>query len=200
MPKRKEALAEFNRSNIIKAAETLFLSKGVKETTVDDIAREADYSKATLYVYFKSKEEIYDSILLKSMTLLANQLQSAIDSMPDFERQYYAICDVFLDYAREFPFYFESILGTINCENETLYAAGEQLNEIIGAAMTKGMRDGFLRSGLQFPQIIMVMWASLSGVVRMSVAKERYVGGMVGGDALKFAKYGFDTLLECIKK
>ena len=61
--RKKEALEQFNRDNILGAAKELFESKGVEKTTMDDIAALADYSKSTIYVYFKSKEEIYNSIV-----------------------------------------------------------------------------------------------------------------------------------------
>ena len=67
---KKQALTEFHRGSILAAAERLFTEKGTEKTTMDDIAREAEYSKATLYVYFQSKEEIINAILLSGMLLL----------------------------------------------------------------------------------------------------------------------------------
>ena len=54
----KEALQQFHKDMISCAADRLFQCNGFDKTTMDDIAREADYSKATLYVYFKSKDQI----------------------------------------------------------------------------------------------------------------------------------------------
>ncbi|MFQ9916466.1 MAG: helix-turn-helix domain-containing protein [Flavonifractor plautii] len=47
---------------------------------MDDIAREAEYSKATLYVYFQSKEEIINAILLSGMVLLKKKIHEAAES------------------------------------------------------------------------------------------------------------------------
>ncbi len=47
-----------------------FLAKGFDKTTMDDVAKEAQYSKATLYVYFKSKDEILNYLTLESMKQL----------------------------------------------------------------------------------------------------------------------------------
>ena len=55
---KKEKLAQFHRQNIMETAENLFAEKRIAQTTMDDIAKNADYSKSTIYVYFKSKEEI----------------------------------------------------------------------------------------------------------------------------------------------
>ena len=40
--RKKEALEQFNRNNILSAAKELFETKGVENTTVDDIAKLAD--------------------------------------------------------------------------------------------------------------------------------------------------------------
>ena len=53
-----------HRSRIAMAAGKLFEAKGIKTTTMDEIAKEAGYSKATLYVYFQNKEEIVGYLVL----------------------------------------------------------------------------------------------------------------------------------------
>ncbi len=46
------------RSSILRAAERQFTRRGYRAATMDDIAREAKVSKATIYAYFKGKEEL----------------------------------------------------------------------------------------------------------------------------------------------
>ena len=46
--RKKLALEQFNRDNILTAARELFETKGVQDTTMDDIALQADYSKSTI--------------------------------------------------------------------------------------------------------------------------------------------------------
>ena len=55
-----------NRRFILLAAEKVFVQRGYRLTTVDDIADEAQFSKATLYRYFKSKSDILFEIILSS--------------------------------------------------------------------------------------------------------------------------------------
>jgi AcrR family transcriptional regulator len=51
-------------------AEKLFEQKGYDATSIDDIAFNTGISKSTLYVYFKSKQIIWDSIVCKYMEQL----------------------------------------------------------------------------------------------------------------------------------
>ncbi len=48
---------EFRRC-IIRAAEKVIVARGFSVMTMDDVAREAQFSKATLYHYFRSREEL----------------------------------------------------------------------------------------------------------------------------------------------
>ncbi|ADZ09616.1 transcriptional regulator, TetR family [Methanobacterium lacus] len=58
MPKVVPEYKELAKKKIIKASYTLFESKGYHSTSMDDIAAEVGVSKASLYSYFKSKEDI----------------------------------------------------------------------------------------------------------------------------------------------
>jgi AcrR family transcriptional regulator len=53
---------EFRRA-ILSAAEKVIVAKGYSALTMDDVAREAQFSKATLYHYFRSKGELLLEIL-----------------------------------------------------------------------------------------------------------------------------------------
>ena len=59
--KEREYLA--HREEILSAAGKVFASKGCFPTTMNDIAREAEFGTGTLYKYFKSKEELYFTLI-----------------------------------------------------------------------------------------------------------------------------------------
>lgn len=63
---RQRHRIEENKRYILKAAEKVFAKKGYSLTTVDGIAEEAQFSKATLYRYFESKSEIFFEIVISS--------------------------------------------------------------------------------------------------------------------------------------
>ena len=53
-----------NKETILHAAESVIIRKGVRGATMDDISRESQFSKATLYQYFPSKSGLVDDIVL----------------------------------------------------------------------------------------------------------------------------------------
>ncbi len=60
---RKEREYWAHRGEILSAAEKVFAAKGFFPTTMSDIARQAEFGTGTLYKYFKSKEELYFTLI-----------------------------------------------------------------------------------------------------------------------------------------
>jgi AcrR family transcriptional regulator len=58
LPKVVPEYKDLAKKKIIKASYSIFDKKGYDSTSMDDIAKEVGVSKASLYSYFKSKEEI----------------------------------------------------------------------------------------------------------------------------------------------
>jgi len=75
---RKQALTDLRRREILAAALKVFGKKGFADTSVDDVAAAAKIAKGTLYLYFRSKEDIYTTALQQAIrelhTLIAERL------------------------------------------------------------------------------------------------------------------------------
>jgi AcrR family transcriptional regulator len=67
---RKQRERERRRQQIIVAAKRVFSEKGYSKSTMEDIAREAELSPGTLYLYFKNKDELYASLSLRILQYL----------------------------------------------------------------------------------------------------------------------------------
>ncbi|MFQ6037114.1 MAG: TetR/AcrR family transcriptional regulator [Candidatus Aminicenantales bacterium] len=63
---RERLRREKNKRYILKAAEKVFIQKGFGRARMDEIAREAQFSKATLYRYFRSKSEMFAEIIFNA--------------------------------------------------------------------------------------------------------------------------------------
>src|SRR5574338_418096 len=56
-------VSDERKTQIINAAESVFTEKGFDQARMDDIAEETGLSKGTLYLYFKSKDDLIIAIL-----------------------------------------------------------------------------------------------------------------------------------------
>jgi len=72
---RKKREKERRRQQIMVAAKRVFAEKGFTRTTIEDIAREAELSPGTLYLYFKNKDELYASLSLRILKYLQIRLE-----------------------------------------------------------------------------------------------------------------------------
>lgn len=77
--KWREREKEMRRNDIIEAAEKLFFSKGYDNVSMKDIAGEVDLSKATLYLYFESKEELFFAIVLRGVQILHKMVNESVE-------------------------------------------------------------------------------------------------------------------------
>ena len=180
---KKEHLVRFHQQNILAAAEKLFSEKGVCQTTMDDISRAAEYSKSTIYVYFHSKDEIYNYIIHSYMCSLRDTLRDCIRENPDFESRYFAVCNRLCSLYAGKPIYFTSILGYI-----------------LTACFEQGIREKYLRQDLSILPAVFTLWASLGSLIPMAYEKETYIENRMGMKRPDFLQYGFRLLLASLKK
>lgn len=74
--KEREKLAR--QRDILNAARDLFVEKGYSDTTLEEIARRAEFGKGTIYNYFNNKEELFFAIMDEMIDQLLKHVQSTI--------------------------------------------------------------------------------------------------------------------------
>lgn len=62
------------RQLFVDVARKLFAKNGLENTTMNDIARESQKGRRTLYTYFESKEEVYSAVIEYELERLSDQL------------------------------------------------------------------------------------------------------------------------------
>lgn len=80
---------------------------------MDDLASRAEVSKGTIYLYFKSKEEILAHLLLEGLDVLVEQMKASVSATPPPEPTdaLRALADVYRTYCTSSPLYFRLIMG-----------------------------------------------------------------------------------------
>src|SRR5918993_5123402 len=96
-PRRKD-LPENRRACILNAARCVFARQGYAETVVDDIAGQAGIGKGTLYLYFKSKEDIFLAALIEDGRKLEQLTRNRVEAAATWQEKLRAYVDVRLDY------------------------------------------------------------------------------------------------------
>jgi len=63
---------------VIRTAEELFKKVGFRAVTMELVAREANVAKATLYSYFKNKDELYVEVCARMARILRDSVEQAL--------------------------------------------------------------------------------------------------------------------------
>ena len=74
---------DLNKENILKIAREIFSKYGYKKTTLDDIANAVRKGKSSLYYYFKSKDDLFQAVVMKEGEILAHELEIIINRNTD---------------------------------------------------------------------------------------------------------------------
>lgn len=80
---RKERDQQLRREDILNAAEHLFAQKGFHHTTMEDIAHAAEYGTGTIYLYFKTKDDLYEALLERKIGEYVAFVQERVNQAPD---------------------------------------------------------------------------------------------------------------------
>jgi AcrR family transcriptional regulator len=95
------------RERILREASILFARSGYAASSLNDLAGEAGISKAGIYHYFKSKQDVYDAIIIQTLVGLFDHVRTAVQSVEEpseklrafmtahasfFEHNYWAFC------------------------------------------------------------------------------------------------------------
>jgi AcrR family transcriptional regulator len=84
---RKKLLTDFRRDEIIAAALKIFGSKGFAATRAEDIASQAGIGKGTIYLYFRSKEDIYAAAVQHAIGQLNDRILSRLDVVDNIRKR-----------------------------------------------------------------------------------------------------------------
>lgn len=75
IPERRERERSERRDSILQAAVQVYMEEGYHATTMEKIAETAELSRATLYLYFKTKDEIFVQAIIRQSEFLAGLLE-----------------------------------------------------------------------------------------------------------------------------
>lgn len=171
---RKEREKEHRREEILDAAQKVFFEKGLLASTMDEIAEVAELSKGTLYLYYKSKEDIYLGVMMRGMHLLHDAFEQAVDSVQSvpviLERFGEAYIDFFNKHRNVFRMmsFFQTPQFHKQVSDEMMHSCSEENHRIwdlVVTVMTRGIKEGMLRPDLNPVEVSIIIWSSATALM-----------------------------------
>ena len=197
-----------HKSRIAEVAVNLFRKGGIENTSMDDIAKEAGYSKATLYVYFHNKNDIVNFIKLRSMEELGSAIIKKLNETDDYKKSFMELCFELVHFQEEYPDYFDLVLQNIDVNvskedspafvNE-IYESGAEINNAIGYFIKEGIKKGALKPAGNIVVFIFQLWGMISGLIKLASEKEKYILLSCNVSKKDFLTDGFEKIYSIIK-
>jgi TetR/AcrR family transcriptional regulator len=171
---RKEREKEQRRNLIIDAAERIFFKKGLENSTMDDVAAAAELSKGTLYLYFKSKEDIQLAIAMRGSDILKEMMQKRLSDNKTGHENLLELAEISIDFSSRHKHYYEFFLffqiakfDQLNIDESRIrkYLIEQSPLAIVHECVVKGIADKSLRTDIPAGVFAATLWSQLLGVL-----------------------------------
>ncbi len=106
LKERREREKLARREQILSAARELLHKKGINAASMNQIAKKAELGVATLYSYFKNKEDLFITLQQEGLDLLKSYVSKSIDKVSEPEIKLKRIALAFLDFSQKRKNYF----------------------------------------------------------------------------------------------
>lgn len=198
---RKEREREEMRKLILDAARKLFLENGFEKVSIRNIADEIEYSPATIYLYYKDKNELFFALHQTAFTKMIEEfapieaIEQPIDKLIEMGRLY-------LRFAFENPelydlmFIMTAPIDALECREDIWDDGGRAfgiLQQIVQACIDTGTikhQDA--------EQAALLIWSSVHGLAALRLRKRL---NMFGEERVKaLVDETFNLFLNTIKK
>ncbi len=202
---RREREKQARQDAILEAAREVFFSKGLDQATIDDVAEQAELSKGTIYLYFKSKEDLYISVFIQGIELLTQQLAALCEDTRRADELLLEIRDIYYAFYHKYPeyFYIHSRLyhGRIKGKiDPVIWAASHQQTatclKVIADILQRGIDAGLFRS-VDAWKTANSLWGAATGIMMMLDDEEHQQ--MVGIPAKDLLDYTMDLLIASLR-
>lgn len=183
---RKEHLAQI--------AQDIMQKKGMEAVTVRNVANGAGLSPGSVYLYFKTKEEIFVYLLIRRLTKLSGELSRAMETA-DSRAAVRAMAATYREYYLSFGQYID-VFRYLALGEKTMEAISPEMAADVKEALARvlGNLEEFLKrpemvkalKGLPPSRGVAVLWCAITGLGQVTLSQAR---GREGG-------FDFDRVLN----
>ena len=167
------------REAILRAAIKVFARKGYFSSKVSDIASSAKIADGTVYLYFKSKEEILHSIFNRTMDEFISEGKSELENIYKADEKLKKIAELHLGRLgadRDLAIVFQvQLRGSIKFMREFSAAGFSEYLDVIRRAIAEGQNQGLFRKELNPVLCSKILFGALDEMVtNWILSKKRF--------------------------
>jgi AcrR family transcriptional regulator len=168
---RKEKEKQEMQRLILDTAKKLFLEQGFEKVTIRSIAQKIEYSPATIYLYFKDKDQILFQLHEDGFNELYKRQQS-ISGIANTLERLRRHAQIYLQFAVENPEYYDLMFimrAPAKCiKDEKAWTIGMRSYEVLHKDVTECMDSGLMKKADPMT-VTFALWASMHGIASLMI-------------------------------
>ncbi|MFO0858367.1 MAG: TetR/AcrR family transcriptional regulator [Phycisphaerales bacterium] len=133
------------RRQILDTAARLFAAKPFQEVKLDDIAAAAKLGKGTIYIYFKSKDNLYVGLILDGIEGLLAELKGTVEGTPARPGAWSVLENIvgsLLAFGRRYPHLYSLMRAGVDIKDPRLNDKRAEVASLCEQAIRRGVRAG----------------------------------------------------------
>jgi AcrR family transcriptional regulator len=204
---RKEREKEQRREDILDAAQRVFFDRGLAVATMDDIAETAELSKGTLYLYYKSKEDLYLTVMMRGMQLLYDGFSQIATSGASAAKMLSRLSEGYLDYFNAHRDYFRMMHYLQSPQfhkqiseevKQSCSVLNQRIWDLVNGVLQRCIDEGLLRKDLNPADVGLILWSSATALMLRIDNEEGIWRGAFRRDLHEVLKLSNALLLDAI--
>lgn len=189
------------RKLILEAAQKLFLTNGYEKVSIRNIADAIEYSPATIYLYFKDKNELFFALHQQAFQKLIAEFAPIADVQDPMERLT-AMGRLYIQFAFDNPELFDLMfimtapIDALECR-EDVWEDGHRAFFVLQNAVQHCIDAGVIRHP-DAQQASLVIWSMVHGLTALFLRKRMDMFGEANKKELMDNAY--DLFVQTIRK
>ena len=168
---RKEREKKEMRELILRTATELFMKKGYEKTSMRNIAEAIEYSPATIYLYFKDKNELFYALSEEGFRKFFSYLGQIPSDMDSVERLK-LLGRTYLKFALDHPGYYD-LMFILRAPMETKHtdtgwALGMKSHDVLTDVIANCIKHGHFK-GKDPEKVAFMVWSLVHGLVSFKI-------------------------------
>ena len=141
---------QMRKDRILNGALSVFKAKGLDGATMDEIASNSGFGKATLYYYFKSKEDVFSAILENGWIKIWESIEPVFGGTDSPRKTFVNLLIKIAEYAKNRPGLFEFLFNAPKAVKLGEQPWKEYQHRLYG--VIQGLLEDGIKAG-EFPEI-----------------------------------------------
>jgi AcrR family transcriptional regulator len=198
---RKEREKQEMRDLILNVATEMFIEEGYDKTSIRKIADKIEYSPATIYLYFKDKDEIFHAIHDKGFDKFFALMESTRSIENPFDRLI-KLSDLYIDFAYENPEYYD-LMFIMRAPIEALvhnnqdWACGHRAYDALKAIIKDCIEQGYMKE-MDIEIVALSIWSFKHGMTSLAIRNRFKMYN--DAEVKKMMKESCDMMLDLFRK